>query len=44
VTEEPRFTHQWFWVGLMWLAIGVFAALYWQHPHLLDWTGIVNNQ
>lgn len=29
-------------VVLMWCAIAVFAVLYWYHPHLLDWTGIVN--
>jgi hypothetical protein len=29
-------------VVVMWAAIAIFAALYWQYPHMLDWTGVVN--
>jgi hypothetical protein len=30
--QEPKFKHQWVWVTLMWIAIGLFAIWYWQHP------------
>jgi hypothetical protein len=29
-------------VVVMWIAIAVFAVLYWQYPHMLDWTGVVS--
>jgi hypothetical protein len=40
--DEPKFTHERLWVVCMWIGIAVFAVLYFQHPHLLDWTGIVS--